>query len=39
MERLHLCIDDEALQGPEGRIVVFQVPPRLIGIPIPYKGT
>lgn len=38
MERLHLRIDAEALQLPEGRVVVFQVPPRPIGMPIHYKG-
>lgn len=38
MERLHLRVDAEALQLPEGRVVVFQVPPRPIGMPIQYKG-
>jgi ATP-dependent DNA helicase RecG len=38
MERLHLRIDAEALQFPDGRVVVFQVPPRPIGMPIQYKG-
>lgn len=38
MERLHLRIDAEAYELPEGRVVVFQVPPRPIGMPIQYKG-
>ncbi len=38
MERLHLRIDAEALQFPEGRVIVFQVPPRPIGMPIQCKG-
>ncbi len=38
MERLHLRIDAEALQFPEGRVVAFQVPPRPIGMPVQYKG-
>jgi ATP-dependent DNA helicase RecG len=38
VERLHLRIDAEALQLPEGRVVVFQVPPRPIGMPVQYKG-
>lgn len=38
MERLHLRIDAEAVQHPEGCVVVFQVPPRPIGMPIQYRG-
>ena len=38
MERLHLRIDAEVLQLPEGRVVAFQVPPRPIGMPVQYKG-
>ena len=38
MERLHLRIDVEVLQFPEGRVVAFQVPPRPIGMPVQYKG-
>ncbi|MDH5585660.1 MAG: ATP-binding protein [Nitrospirota bacterium] len=38
MERLHLRINVVALQHPGGRVIVFQVPPRPIGMPIQYKG-
>ncbi|MEX0829894.1 MAG: ATP-binding protein [Nitrospirales bacterium] len=37
-ERLRLRIDVEAFQLPEGRVIVFQVPPRPIGMPIQHKG-
>lgn len=38
-ETLRLRIDAEELQHPEGRVVVFQVPSRPLGLPIPYQGT
>lgn len=38
IERLHLRIDVEEITHPEGRVLVFHVPPRPIGQPIQYKG-
>ncbi len=38
VERLHLRIDVEELAHPAGRILVFSVPPRPIGMPIQYRG-
>ena len=38
-EELHLRIEAEELPHPDGRVVVFHVPSRPIGIPIAYKGT
>lgn len=37
-ERLHLRIDAEELRYPEGRVLVFHVPSRPLGVPIGYKG-
>jgi len=39
IERLRLRIDSDALQHPDGRVLVFHVPPRPIGFPIQYEGT
>ena len=38
VDRLRLRIDAEALQHPNGRVVVFEVPSRPIGMPIQYRG-
>jgi len=38
IERLHLRIDVEAVHHPEGRILIFTVPSRPIGMPVQYKG-
>lgn len=38
VERLHLRVGADALALPEGRVVVFDIPSRPIGYPIPYKG-
>jgi len=38
IERLRLRIDAEVLQHPNGRVLVFEVPSRPIGMPSPYKG-
>jgi ATP-dependent DNA helicase RecG len=38
VERLHVRVDAEALNLAEGRVVVFEVPSRPLGYPIPYKG-
>ena len=38
-EVLRLRIDAEDLQHPDGRVVVFRVPSRPLGLPILYKGT
>jgi ATP-dependent DNA helicase RecG len=37
-DRLHLRVDSQVIQHPEGRVVVFEVPSRPIGMPIQYKG-
>lgn len=37
-ERLHCRIDVDEVAHPDGRVVVFHVPPRPIGTPIQYKG-
>ena len=37
-DRLHLRVDAQVYQHPGGRIVVFDVPSRPIGMPIQYKG-
>ena len=39
LERLHLRIFVEELAHPNGRVLVFEVPPRPIGMPVQYKGT
>lgn len=38
-EALQLRINAEELQHPDGRVVVFQVPSRPLGLPLAYKGT
>ncbi len=38
IERLRLRVDVEEMQHPDGRILVFQVPSRPIGMPIQYEG-
>ena len=38
IERLRLRVDAEEIQHPNGRVLVFQVPTRPIGMPIQYKG-
>jgi ATP-dependent DNA helicase RecG len=38
LERLHLRIFAEELQHPQGRVLVFEVPSRPVGMPIQYKG-
>lgn len=37
IERLHLRIEAEELTHSQGRVVVFHVPPRPIGMPVHYK--
>lgn len=39
LERLHLRIFVEELAHPLGRVLVFEVPSRPIGMPVQYKGT
>ena len=38
IERLRLRLDVEELRHPDGRVLVFQVPPRPIGMPLEYQG-
>ena len=38
IERLQLRVDVEEIQHPDGRVLVFQIPPRPIGVPMQYKG-
>ena len=38
IERLRLRLDVEEIQHPDGRVLVFQVPPRPIGMPLEYQG-
>ena len=38
IERLHLRIECQALDHPDGRVLVFTAPPRPIGMPIQYEG-
>jgi ATP-dependent DNA helicase RecG len=38
IECLHLRIEADELQHPNGRVLVFEMPARPIGVPIPYKG-
>ena len=38
VDRLHLRVDAEALNLAQGRVVIFEVPSRPLGYPIPYKG-
>ena len=37
-ERVHLRIDAEEIHHPQGRVLVFHVPSRPIGMPIHYEG-
>ena len=36
--RLRLRLDVEEIKHPDGRVLVFQVPPRPIGVPLEYRG-
>lgn len=38
VERLRLRIDADTIAHPDGRVVVFEVPSRPVGLPIQYKG-
>jgi ATP-dependent DNA helicase RecG len=38
VERLHIRIEAEGLQHPDGRVLVFHVPSRPVGMPIQYQG-
>jgi ATP-dependent DNA helicase RecG len=38
IDRLRLRIEADVLHHPDGRVVVFRVPSRPIGVPIQYKG-
>jgi len=38
IERLSLRIEIEEIINPDGRVLVFHVPSRPLGVPIPYKG-
>ncbi|MCL5773960.1 MAG: putative DNA binding domain-containing protein [Firmicutes bacterium] len=38
-ERLHLRIEAEDVRHPDGRVVIFHIPSRPLGMPIQYKGT
>ena len=38
LERLHLRFFVEEIPHPQGRVIVFEVPSRPIGMPVPYKG-
>src|SRR5579875_3873692 len=38
VERLHLRIQVHEIQHPNGRVLIFEAPPRPIGMPIQYKG-
>lgn len=39
LERLHLRIEIDTLQHPDGRVIMVAVPARPIGMPIEYKGS
>ena len=39
LDRLHLRIFVEEVAHPQGRVLVFEVPSRPIGMPVQYKGT
>jgi ATP-dependent DNA helicase RecG len=39
VEQLHLRIEAHAYQTVQGRVLVFQVPSRPLGVPIPYQKT
>jgi ATP-dependent DNA helicase RecG len=38
IERLRLRVDVSEVEQPEGRVLVFEVPSRPLGVPIQYKG-
>ena len=38
IERLRLRMDVEEISHPDGRVLVFQIPSRPIGMPVQYKG-
>ena len=38
VERLRLRLDVEEFQHPDGRVLVFQVPSRPLGVPLSYEG-
>jgi ATP-dependent DNA helicase RecG len=38
-QQLRIRIEASALRHPDGRVVIFDVPPRPVGVPIHYKGT
>ena len=38
IERLRLRVDVEEIYHPDGRVLVFQIPRRPIGVPMEYKG-
>lgn len=38
LDTLHLRIDVEALAHPDGRVLIFNIPSRPIGMPIQYEG-
>jgi ATP-dependent DNA helicase RecG len=38
VDHLHIRIDVEEIIDPDGRVLIFRIPPRSIGMPIGYKG-
>ncbi len=38
IDLLHIRIDVEEINRPNGRIIIFQIPSRSVGMPISYKG-
>jgi ATP-dependent DNA helicase RecG len=38
VDKLRLRIDADVIDHPDGRVIVFDVPPRPVGFPIQYKG-
>jgi len=38
VERIHLRIDAEEIAHPDGRVLVFHIPSRPVGVPVQYKG-
>jgi ATP-dependent DNA helicase RecG len=38
VDRLHLRVDAEQIRHPDGRVLVFRVPPRPVGMPIAIDG-
>lgn len=38
VDRIHLKVRAEEFHHPDGRVVIFHIPPRPIGVPIQYKG-